>query len=347
MMQKSTNSLSVRLRAVRKSLDLTQQTLSERIGVSRAYIADVEAGRKDPSRNFIVKLTEKINISGDWFLSGIGRMFLDGTRGTIRDRLVEMLSATERDVDSWMILMGIDSKYVTQEENLETHYEALFLRAQYQEGFRREWLMQGLGTPFPGGRFRSDTDAKGRLDLLLTWDKGWHIYLVTDRDVFGVLLIAPTWTEIDDAQSYEYTVMEVIGGAVGRRTLAAIRKLLGNYAIYIVIMETSNLWRLVDGWMGTYELMGRGKVVGLLDGAIKIEHSAQVDEYIPEPVARIDPVELEKVCALAAEDPQCARILYWLSGWLPHADPEDRVYLEGLLKRNFPEFGEPLQHEES
>ncbi|MBF0192073.1 MAG: helix-turn-helix transcriptional regulator [Magnetococcales bacterium] len=341
MMQKSTNNVSLRLRSIRKELDLTQQGLSDRIGVSRAYIADVEAGRKDPSRNFIVKLTDRMRISGDWLLSGVGEMFMDGARGTIRDRLVRLLAATERDVDGWLSGLGIDSKTSHLfDESRGAWNEALLTRVRRQEGVREEWLLAGEGTPFPGGRHRSDADAVARLELVLSGVGGWHLYLVTDRELFCVVLIAPSWSDPGDESSYEYTVMEVIGGAVGRRTLAAVRNQLGCYAVYVVVVSTEVLRRLVNGWMGVREFVGRERTNGLLDGAVRIEQGSQMDEFIPEPLARIDAAELEKICGQAAEDPRSARMLYWLSGWLPRATSEERIYLEGLLKRNFPEFAD-------
>ncbi|MBF0214183.1 MAG: helix-turn-helix transcriptional regulator [Magnetococcales bacterium] len=348
MMQKPTSNVCVRLRSIRKELDLTQQGLSDRIGVSRAYIADVEAGRKEPSRNFIVKLTESIQISGDWLLSGTGEMFREGARGSVRDRLVRMLALTERDVDGWLSSLNLDPKNSgTLDQESGFWNDALLTRIQRQEGIRPEWLLNGEGTPFPGGHHRSDYEAVSRLELVLAGDGGWHVYLVTDRAQFCVVLVAPAWSEPEQAFSYEYTIMEVIGGAVGRRTLAAVRSLLGRYAVYVVVVSGEALRRLVSGTMGIREFMGRGRIPGVLAGAIKIDLASQVDEYIPEPVVRIDAAELERACGLAAQDPRSARLLFWLSDWLPRATPEERIYLEGLLKRNFPDFLEPAWLAES
>ncbi|MBF0438258.1 MAG: helix-turn-helix transcriptional regulator [Magnetococcales bacterium] len=322
-------------------MDLTQKTLSERMGLSRAYIADVEAGRKDPSRNFLVRLTENINVSGDWLLSGVGSMFLEGAKRTIRDRLVEVLDSTGRDVEDWMVSMGMDSRiFLGVEEEVTGSQEAMIRRVEHVEGLRRDWLLNGQGTPFSGGRYWSDVEACERLALVLAGEGGWHVYLVTDRTLFCVVMIAPAWAESEESGQYEYTVMEVVGGAVGRQTLTYVRQLFGKYALYVVVVETENLIRLVDGWMGSCELLGRGKVVGVLDGAVKIERITQVDEYIQESGQRIAPEVLERACVLAAEDPHSGRLLYWLSDWLVKASPDDRVYLDGLLKRNCEGFGE-------
>ncbi|MBF0614858.1 MAG: helix-turn-helix transcriptional regulator [Magnetococcales bacterium] len=329
----------MRLKTLRKELDLTQQELSDRIGVSRAYIADVEAGRKEPSRNFILKMSERMQISGDWLLSGAGEMFLDGAVGTVRDRLVSILAVTDRDVDGWFQMLQVEHKGFG-ELSIESGLWDPFLltRVKRLEGLREEWLLRGEGTPFSGGRVRSDSEALARLEQLLATAAGWHIYLVTDRELFCVVLIAPGWSDPEEEPSYEYTILEVIGGAVGRRTLGAVRGLLGRYALYVLVISADGLQRLVNGRMGIREFVGRGRTHAPLDGAVKIELAAQMDEWIPESVDRIDLLELEKVCGQAAEDPRSARVLYWLSSWLPRATAEERIYLEGLLRRNFPEY---------
>ncbi|MEO5344747.1 MAG: helix-turn-helix transcriptional regulator [Magnetococcus sp. YQC-9] len=334
--------ISLRLRTIRRELDLTQQELSERIGVSRAYIADVEAGRKEPSRNFIVKMTDAVHISGDWLLNGTGAMFLEGAKGTIRDRLVRMLAATERDVAGLLSSLGVTTRQANAISLTEEIYNASFVeRVGRLEGVREDWLLHGEGTPFPGGRMRSETEAVQRLQMLLSEDgRGWHLYLVTDRELFCVVLIAPAWHEYGDGLSDDYTRMEVIGGAVGRRTLSAVRALLGSLAIHLIVISSENLRRLVNGWLGVREFMGSGRMAGMIDGAIRIERETQVDEYIPEPVALIDAAALESACALAVEDHRAARILFWLATWLPNVSDDERIYLEGLLRRNFPEFGE-------
>lgn len=342
----ATESVGQRLKRVRELLLITQETLHKRIDVSRAYIADIEADRKEPSWNFLVKLINKINISGDWLITGFGSKFRDERRETVRDRLVEFyFPLGKKGVKERLKGMGLDPDVcVVQEAKIVEVDEEVLLRVMRLEGFRHEWLFHGQGTPFPVGYYRRDLDARERLESLLVDMAGWHVYLVTDRAIFCVVLIAPAWSEVQGGHSYEYTVWEVIGGAVGRQTLGAVRKLLGRYAIYVVVVATGDLLRLVNGQVGTYELMGRGTGPDFLHQPIKLERPAQVDEYIPEPVWRVDPDKLAIACSCAGEDPQSGRILYGLSNWLPTAHPDDRVFLEGLLKRHFNEFGEPIQN---
>jgi phage repressor protein C with HTH and peptisase S24 domain len=61
-----------RLRAWRESQSLTQRALGSVMGVSQGYIGNIEAGRSEPSRNFLQALTERFGVSADWILYGIG-----------------------------------------------------------------------------------------------------------------------------------------------------------------------------------------------------------------------------------------------------------------------------------
>lgn len=61
-----------RLAAWRKEQKLSQRALGSVLGVSQGYIGDIEAGRSEPSRNFLQALTERFGVSADWILYGVG-----------------------------------------------------------------------------------------------------------------------------------------------------------------------------------------------------------------------------------------------------------------------------------
>lgn len=61
-----------RLSAWRKEQKLSQRALGSVMGVSQGYIGDIEAGRSEPSRNFLQRLSERFGVSADWILYGIG-----------------------------------------------------------------------------------------------------------------------------------------------------------------------------------------------------------------------------------------------------------------------------------
>lgn len=63
-----------RIAIFRKLLNLIQQKLTDKIGINRAYLGHIEAGRQEPSYNFIKALSDSFNINLNWLLAGAGEM---------------------------------------------------------------------------------------------------------------------------------------------------------------------------------------------------------------------------------------------------------------------------------
>ena len=61
-----------RLREWRKSKGFSQRDLAKELDVSQSYVGNIEAGRSEPSRNFLRALSDRFNVSADWLLTGIG-----------------------------------------------------------------------------------------------------------------------------------------------------------------------------------------------------------------------------------------------------------------------------------
>ena len=60
--------LARRLRSMRKMQDLTQLALAERVGITQAYLAELEKGTKRPSLDVLEKLCSALNCSADYLL---------------------------------------------------------------------------------------------------------------------------------------------------------------------------------------------------------------------------------------------------------------------------------------
>ena len=60
------------IRAARKRADLTQEELSESIGVSPHYISDLERGLVGVSTDTLIKICNTLNVSADFILFGNG-----------------------------------------------------------------------------------------------------------------------------------------------------------------------------------------------------------------------------------------------------------------------------------
>jgi DNA-binding XRE family transcriptional regulator len=53
------------LKVNREYRGLTQQKLADKVGISRSYITDIEAGRKDSSIKVMKKIAEALNLEID------------------------------------------------------------------------------------------------------------------------------------------------------------------------------------------------------------------------------------------------------------------------------------------
>lgn len=65
-----------RIKQIRLAAGLTQQQFSERIGLSRNYIALIETGSREPSDRTISDICREFGVSQSWLQTGEGEMFL-------------------------------------------------------------------------------------------------------------------------------------------------------------------------------------------------------------------------------------------------------------------------------
>ena len=66
----------LRVSEARKRLGLSQGALGEKVSRSQGFISDIEAGRTDPSFDFLVKLWSSCGIDPSWIVSGEGEAFV-------------------------------------------------------------------------------------------------------------------------------------------------------------------------------------------------------------------------------------------------------------------------------
>ena len=68
--------MNERLKALRKSLNLTQKDFAEKIGIKRNTLAKYETGVISPSTAVVSLICRVFNVNEDWLRSGQGEMFL-------------------------------------------------------------------------------------------------------------------------------------------------------------------------------------------------------------------------------------------------------------------------------
>lgn len=62
------NEMSKKLKQKRKQQGLTQAQLSARVGITQAFLAEIESGRKRPSIEVLEKLCDSLGCSADYLL---------------------------------------------------------------------------------------------------------------------------------------------------------------------------------------------------------------------------------------------------------------------------------------
>lgn len=87
-----------KIKEIRKELGLTQQEMADSIGVSKQYFSKVENGLTELSKEKIVLLCEKFNISINWLLMNKGFMYLgeiEQYKG-FKENIEKLLNSNER-----------------------------------------------------------------------------------------------------------------------------------------------------------------------------------------------------------------------------------------------------------
>ena len=93
-----------KIKAERKRLNLTLETLSEQIGISRNYLWEIEAGRKSPALNTLFNLGVTLNVSIDYLLGASAE----------KKSISGNSPATERDLEIARIMKALNEYEVKE-----------------------------------------------------------------------------------------------------------------------------------------------------------------------------------------------------------------------------------------
>lgn len=87
-----------RLKQVRLILKLKQKDMAAQLFITQGHLSDIENGRKAISEKIAEMALLKLNISKEWFMDGIGEMFLIRTESEeIADFLGQLLKNEKDD----------------------------------------------------------------------------------------------------------------------------------------------------------------------------------------------------------------------------------------------------------
>jgi len=83
------------LKELRKALKFSVKRLSEEIGLPESTLWGYEGGKRIPSIELPMKLTKKLNVNANWFLTGNGPMFNDQTGWMVKKENIKLSQFTE------------------------------------------------------------------------------------------------------------------------------------------------------------------------------------------------------------------------------------------------------------
>lgn len=99
--------MNERLKKLRKTLDLTQQTFSDKLGVKRNTVAQWEIGRNEPSDAIILSICREFNVNEEWLRTGKGEMFIQLSRNEEIAEFVGQLMSDEDDSFKKRLISGL------------------------------------------------------------------------------------------------------------------------------------------------------------------------------------------------------------------------------------------------
>lgn len=114
------STLALRIKELRKSLDMTQKDFSAYVGCTAATLSAYENGSKSPSLEIIKSIAEKCNVSIDWLCGLSDKKTSSNVPKTLAD-IFEMLFLIQENSDI-QIYAHKDIVYIRNHDNLLTAF---------------------------------------------------------------------------------------------------------------------------------------------------------------------------------------------------------------------------------
>lgn len=90
--------INERVKAIRKSLKLSQDEFGKRLGVSRGVITNIEFNKTEPKPLFIDLLCREFNVDENWLRTGEGEMFLQLDEDAELDLIFTEIELSDDDI---------------------------------------------------------------------------------------------------------------------------------------------------------------------------------------------------------------------------------------------------------
>lgn len=88
-------SFGLRIRELRKTLEMTQNDFAVRIGLTQNTITKYETGLRSPSNQIVISICREFNVNEDWLMTGNGDMFNPMSEDEELDLYIGRISGSE------------------------------------------------------------------------------------------------------------------------------------------------------------------------------------------------------------------------------------------------------------
>lgn len=88
-------SFGLRIRELRKTLEMTQNDFAIRIGLTQNTITKYETGLRSPSNQIVISICREFNVNEDWLRTGNGDMFNPMSEDEELDLYIGRISGNE------------------------------------------------------------------------------------------------------------------------------------------------------------------------------------------------------------------------------------------------------------
>lgn len=88
-------SFGLRIRELRKTLEMTQNDFAVRIGLTQNTITKYETGLRSPSNQIVISICREFNVNEDWLRTGNGDMFNPMSEDEELDNYIGRISGGE------------------------------------------------------------------------------------------------------------------------------------------------------------------------------------------------------------------------------------------------------------
>lgn len=111
--------MNERIKELRKTLNMTQEEFSKRIGLSRNFIAQIEIGTKTPSERTISDICREFNVNEEWLRTGNGEMFNPKSKDVLIAEMIADVQTSDKSNFKYRLVSALSKLNESDWESLE------------------------------------------------------------------------------------------------------------------------------------------------------------------------------------------------------------------------------------